>query len=253
MAKSVMNLLVERVTPVEPDMVNIRLRTADGRQMPQCEAGQFVEVGIDGAGVLLNRPYSVFDCCGDCLELLVKPVGRASGVLTKAAAGTSVRVVGPLGRSFSLEAERPLLVGGGVGIAPVVFLAKRYAARGVRPTLIWGARTAPDSFIRDMLANIADLHICTDDGSAGFHGLVTQSPAFKPAEADIVQTCGPTPMMKAVGGACAACGTRCEVSLENKMACGLGACLCCVQDTTGGDRVCVCSQGPVFDYADIKW
>lgn len=248
-----MSLVVERIVPAGPDMVCVDLRGLDGAALPVCGPGQFVELGLESAGVLLNRPYSVFDSTAGGMRLLIKPVGKGSRALAASAAGTVVRVVGPLGGMFSLEASKPLLVGGGVGIAPMVFLARWYAQGGVRPTVIWGARTAPDDFIRRCLEDTADFHLCTDDGTAGFHGLATECPAFRPGDADLVQTCGPTPMMRAVGAAAAAAGVRCEVSLENKMACGLGACLCCVQDTADGGRVCVCSQGPVFDYTDIKW
>ncbi len=251
--KTIMNLQVEAVEPVMPDMVFVRLRNVSSDPLADCRPGQFVELGLAAPGVLLNRPYSIFGASDTNLYLLVKKVGKGSEALAAAAAGTPVTAVGPLGGSFSLSASMPLLVGGGVGIAPMVFLAREYAARGVRPVVILGQRSKPDPFLYECFEDVADLVVCTDDGSAGWHGVVTSCPEFNPGAFDIVQTCGPTPMMKAVGAAAAAAGVRCEVSLENRMACGLGACLCCVQDMADGARKCVCTEGPVFNYKEVKW
>lgn len=252
-AKVKMNLEVEAIRPVQPDMVLATLRNLAAEGLPKCYPGQFVEFGIATPGVLLNRPYSIFGADESHLYLLVKTVGKGSQALASSTPGTRATAIGPLGRGFSTSAERPLLVGGGVGIAPIVFLAREYARKGVRPTVIIGLRTLPDPFFYECFVDVADLAICTDDGTAGFHGLVTDCPAFSPGEFDIVQTCGPTPMMKAVGQRASQAGVECQVSLENKMACGLGACLCCVQDMADGQRHCVCTDGPVFNFNEVKW
>lgn len=252
-SKTIISTAVESTAAVAPDMTLIRLRNVSEHPFPACSPGQFVEVGISTAKCLLNRPYSIFRAEGDTVSLLVKGVGEGSRALTGAAAGTAVTVIGPLGNPFSLSGKRPLLVGGGVGVAPIIYLARAYAQAGTRPTVVLGFRTRPDAFIYECLDGMCHLHVCTDDGSAGHHGLVTTCDAFRPEEYDIVQTCGPTPMMKAVAAAAASTGTYCEVSLENRMACGLGACLCCVQDTADGGRRCVCSEGPVFKASEIKW
>lgn len=252
-AKAKMSLRIEEIRPVQPDMVFVRLRRVGPEPLPECLPGQFVELNLPCPGVLLNRPYSIFGADADFLLLLVKIVGRGSRALAESPVGTAVTAIGPLGATFSTGALRPLLVGGGVGIAPVVFLARRYARLGVRPMVVLGLRSKPDPFFYECFEDVADLAVCTDDGSAGFAGLVTDCPAFAPADFDIVQTCGPTPMMKAVGARADARGVPCEVSLENRMACGLGACLCCVQDMADGARRCVCADGPVFQYNQVKW
>ena len=141
-------------------------------------------------------------------------------------------------------------MGGGAGTAPLLHLSKVLKASGVHCTILLGGRTAGLIPVRDDFKPYGDLLIATDDGSLGHHGIVTTHPAFADSY-DIIYTCGPTPMMKAVARSAAERGLRCEVSLENMMACGVGACLCCVTDTDQGHR-CVCKDGPVFDISTMK-
>lgn len=249
-----MHLRVEAVRPVEPDMVVVTFRRSQGSEpLPPIAAGQFVELKLHAAKPLLNRPFSVLASDSDILSLLVKIVGEVTTELAAARPGDEATAIGPLGNTFATEAQRPLLVGGGVGVAPMFALLYAYAAKGVRPTVIIGSRSRLDAKLVACFREYSDLTVCTDDGSQGFHGIVTACPEFAPADYDIVQCCGPTPMMKAVAAAAAAAGTHCQVSLENKMACGLGACLCCVQEMADGHRKCVCSEGPIFNSADVKW
>lgn len=214
--------------------------------------GQFVELGIDRAKVLLNRPISVYNYHEGKLELLVKKAGRATEALFDYSVGDELRIVGPLGKGFSLTSERPLLVGGGVGIAPLLYLARVLNSLGHRPTVVYGERTTPCSSIVSRFEEIADLHICTDDGSCGFHGFVSAHPVVLGGHFDLIQVCGPKPMMKAMATVARQKAVACEVSLENMMACGLGACLCCVEPTKGGN-LCVCKDGPVFNTDELTW
>lgn len=222
--------------------------------MPEMLPGQFVEIKVDKAPVLLNRPISIFNRTENELELLVSPIGVATKELCNYKPGEKLGIVGPLGHGFSLgfnSGSKVLLVGGGVGIAPLYYLARKLKENNVDVETIYGSRTAPDKEICAMFEAIAPLHICTDDGSAGFHGLVTAHPIFS-ATHDFVQVCGPKPMMKACAKLTADLDIDTEVSLENHMACGIGACLCCVEDTTDGN-VCVCKNGPVFNTKKLKW
>lgn len=237
---------------VKDDLLWLRLVRTDGANMPPMLPGQFIELQVPASKALLNRPVSVFNCTANVLELLVKVVGTTTRTLREVRRGETLRIVAPLGRGFTVGDAAPLLVGGGVGVAPMYFLARAYADKGVRPTLIYGERTAPADAVVARLAEVSDVHICTDDGTAGFHGLVTAHPAFAAAGAALIQCCGPLPMMRAVAAAAKASGTECEVSLENRMACGLGACLCCVEDTNSG-RKCVCTHGPVFNTRELPW
>ncbi len=222
--------------------------------MPEMLPGQFVEIKVDKAPVLLNRPISIFNRTENELELLVSPIGVATKELCNYKPGEKLGIVGPLGHGFSLgfnSGSKVLLVGGGVGIAPLYYLARKLKENNVDVETIYGSRTAPDKEICAMFEAIAPLHVCTDDGSAGFHGLVTAHPVFS-ATHDFVQVCGPKPMMRACAKLTADLDIDTEVSLENHMACGIGACLCCVEDTTDGN-VCVCKNGPVFNTKKLKW
>ena len=155
------------------------------------------------------------------------------------------------GFSVDLPASsRALLVGGGAGIAPLFYLSKVLKTKGVDCTILLGGRTAELIPVRDEFRPYGTVCLSTDDGSLGHKGLVIENPAFA-EQYDIIYTCGPTPMMKAVARSAAERGIRCEVSLENMMACGVGACLCCVTDTDQGHR-CVCKDGPVFDITSMK-
>lgn len=163
------------------------------------------------------------------------------------------------------DGGRYLLVGGGVGTAPLLYLGQELVARGCRPSFLLGGRTADDLMQLDLFRRFGDVYLTTEDGSAGERGFVTQHslwnsvavsedisegtalPAF-----DLICTCGPKPMMMAVARLAREKGIPCEASLENLMACGLGACLCCVEDTTDGN-VCVCKEGPVFSTDKLKW
>lgn len=216
------------------------------------EPGQFVELGIDRCNVLLNRPISIYNYDDGKLELLVKKAGRATGALFEYKVGEQLRVIGPLGKGFSLSEGKALLVGGGVGIAPLLYLARILNSGGRRPVVVYGERSVPAPEIVGRFEEVADVYICTDDGSAGFHGFVSANPVVLEGKFDIIQVCGPKPMMKAMAGVAADRQIPCEVSLENMMACGLGACLCCVEPT-GAGNICVCKEGPVFNIDKLTW
>lgn len=223
--------------------------------LPPVEAGQFVEVEVRGTRqVMLRRPISIHDVdpAAGTLTLLIQVVGNGTRQLATLAAGDTLNLVYPLGHGFSLAGQHPLLVGGGAGIAPLLYLAKCYHARGVHPVILLGGRTRDLIPVRDEFQPYGSVFFATEDGSLGERGLVTQHPAFAD-DYDHIATCGPTPMMKAVARAVTARAIDCEVSLENMMACGIGACLCCVCDTDEGHK-CVCKEGPVFDIRNLtKW
>ena len=227
-----------------------------GGMMQHIAPGQFVELQVEGEPkVMLRRPISIHDVDEKegTMTLLIQIVGNGTRRLAELKEGDKLNVVYPLGHGFSLDlaaGSRAVLVGGGAGTAPLLHLSKVLKAKGVDCTIIHGGRTESLIPVRDAFAAYGRLCIATDDGSLGHHGLVTQHPAFG-EHYDMVYTCGPTPMMKAVARSAAERGLRCEVSLENMMACGVGACLCCVTDTDQGHR-CVCKDGPVFDISTLK-
>ena len=251
MKKYQMELVAKEIYFLSDGLLHMVLEPENG-EMPAMSPGQFVEVGVDKSKTLLNRPFSIYNRNDNQLELLVKDLGAASSALREYHHGDKLRVIGPLGKGFCTDKRKPLLIGGGVGIAPLLYLARIYKEMGVEATIIFGNRTAPSAEIVDRLSKVAKVEICTDDGSMGFHGLVTDHPLFCHGAFDIVQCCGPLPMMKGVAAKSRKEALPCEVSLENKMACGLGACLCCVEPIETGNR-CVCTDGPVFNINELKW
>lgn len=220
--------------------------------------GQFVEVQVaDSPTTFLRRPISVHyvDVAACELQLLVRVAGDGTRHLCDMEAAGILNIMLSLGHGFSVdcECERPLLVGGGVGVAPLLYLGKKLVDAGIKPTFLLAAKTKEDLLLVDRFAQFGNVLLSTDDGSAGHPGLVTVNPALSDGEFDMIYCCGPMPMMKGVAAIAHNRGIPCEVSLENVMACGLGACLCCVEDTVDAGNVCVCKEGPVFDVNRLRW
>lgn len=233
----------------------LKVKPADGRQLPEMAPGQFAEVDVpDSKTTFLRRPISInnVDSADNTLWLLIRKAGAGTASLCATETGAKLNIVLPLGNGFSTAATRPLLIGGGVGIAPLLYLARKYNEKGVRSTLILGARSKGDLALIEEFETVGDVFYTTEDGSHGIKGFVTMSEAFT-AEHNLIQCCGPMPMMKAVAERARQLGVECEVSLENMMACGLGACLCCVEQDNKGHNVCVCSEGPVFNINRLSW
>lgn len=238
--------VVEKSDP-GPDLV--RLTLAAPGLARTARPGQFVMVrtsDTDSVDPLLRRPLSIHDVRGDKLSLLFKVIGRGTANLARLERGGEVDLLGPLGRPFP-EVEGPaLLIGGGLGIAPLLFLARGRAGRQTAVRL--GAATAAELVVAMDFEALAETHLFTEDGSTGEKGLVTAGLADElAANPAAVLTCGPEPMLRAVAGAAAAAGVECHVSLEARMACGLGACLGCSVDRADGGRARVCLEGPVFE------
>ncbi len=229
-------------------------------EVPDVRPGQFVEVRIKGAdGVMLRRPISIhdFDAAKRTMSLLVHIVGDGTKALSQYAIGDTVDIVYPLGNGFDLEkaGDRPLLVGGGVGVAPLFLLAKELKSRGAEPVFLLGAKTADGVLRRSEYQAVCKVDIATEDGSLGVKGFVTNHPDLSNEglrNFTSVLQCGPTPMMKAVAAKAMEAGVECFASLENMMACGIGVCLCCVNDTVNGMKR-VCADGPVFNVKELKW
>lgn len=158
------------------------LRLESPEALPEMDPGQFVEVRVEAPGVLLNRPISIFDRTDRTLDLLVSPVGNATEALCALAEGSDLTVIAPLGHGFTTTFEpgtRVLLIGGGVGIAPLYYQLRMLRDAGVDVEVVFGSRTAPDAALCALFERLAPLHICTDDGTAGLHGLVTDHPELE--------------------------------------------------------------------------
>ena len=254
--KYVLDLRVSSIERLHERYVLLRL--TQQQQLPSMLPGQFVEVRVDGSPqTFLRRPISVNFVNREANELwlLVATVGEGTRRMAQLAVGDVVNVVGPLGNGFSpllSPQSSVLLVGGGVGVAPLLYQGASLKASSVQPTFLLGARTSHDLLMLDEFRKYGEVCVTTEDGSEGERGFVTQHSILQRRQFDMIQTCGPTPMMKAVARYAYQQGVECEVSLENMMACGLGACLCCVEKTTDGN-LCVCKYGPVFNIKRLLW
>ncbi len=255
MKKYVLDLTVRSIEQLSPKHVLLRLTYE--QPLPEMLPGQFVEVRIDGSSTtFLRRPISInfVDRQQNELWLLVAMVGDGTRRLGLLKAGEVLNCVLPLGNAFTVPetpSEKVLLVGGGVGMAPMFFLGSWMKARGFEPTFLLGGRTEKDLLELDLFKKYGRVCVTTEDGSFGEQGFVTNHSVLD-EHFDRIATCGPTPMMKAVARYAKEKDIACEVSLENMMACGLGACLCCVEKTTEGN-LCVCKDGPVFNVKRLLW
>lgn len=256
MKKYILDLTVKAVEQINEKYVLIKL--TDHSPLPEMVPGQFVEVRVDNsAKTFLRRPISInfVDRENNELWLLVAVIGDGTRRMASVTIGQKLNCMLPLGNGFTMpqsKGERILLVGGGVGVAPLLYMGAEMQKMGCEPTFLLGARKASDLLEMDSFNKYGRVYITTEDGSEGEHGFVTNHSVLANEHFDRISTCGPKPMMVAVAKFASKVGIECEASLENMMACGLGACLCCVEKTTEGN-LCVCKEGPVFNIKKLKW
>jgi len=210
-----------------------------------------------GSAPLLARPMSLVEG-GSRPSILIKVVGEGTRRMAEASPGELFDLLLPLGNSFSPcpPELRPVLVAGGVGVAPLLFLAREKAAEGVRPIALYGGRTANDLPLSDELEKVADLLVFTEDGSRGEKGRVTvglERELEKLGRRAKVYTCGPDRMMAAVAAICEKLDVPCEASVETPMGCGYGVCLGCPIEKRSGGYMYACVEGPCMDAKEIAW
>ena len=228
MKKYILDLNVVSVEPLSDKHILIKL--TDEKPLPEILPGQFVEVRVDHTPTtMLRRPISVnfVDYESNQLWLLVAMVGDGTRQLGTLKAGEHLNCVLPLGNGFTMP-----------------------TSQGQK--FLLGARTDKDLLELDEFAKIGRVCITTEDGSAGEQGFVTNHSILQRESFDMISTCGPKPMMVSVARYANKANVECEVSLENKMACGVGACLCCVEKTSKGNQ-CVCKDGPVINIKNLLW
>lgn len=238
---------IESNDAVARDTFRLVLRT-DGPVAVRC--GQFVDIDIPG--YYLRRPISVSDCLPDGVVLYYKVVGEGTRALATMSPGSGTELLLPLGSGFHPEkcGSDALLIGGGLGAAPLYLLARELLAAGKKVTAVLGFNKADEICLTDEFRALGvPVHIATMDGSVGTRGFVTDAIAAAKPAFDRFYTCGPLPMMKAV---CAALSAPGEVSLEERMGCGAGFCYGCTVQTASGPRR-VCADGPVFDKEEVLW
>ncbi len=210
--------------------------------------GQFVNILLDG--LFLRRPISVNECVGDELTLIYKVVGKGTEQMAKMTAGQTLDVLTGLGNGYDLSkaGDRPLLIGGGVGVPPLYHLAKKLLAAGKKVNVILGFNKADEIFYAEEFKALgANVTVTTVDGSVGVKGFVTNA---LPDSISFVYTCGPMPMLKALYKATGEVSG--EYSLEERMGCGFGACMgCSIMTKEGAKRVC--KDGPIFQKEVLTW
>ena len=210
--------------------------------------GQFVNIKIDG--LFLRRPISVCDVYGNTLTLVYKVVGAGTKAMSEMGAGDELDMLVGLGNGYDLDlaGERPLLVGGGVGVPPMLYLAKELKFKGANPIVVMGFNTADEVFLEDDFKSRGfETYVTTVDGSYGIKGFVTD--AIAKLDYTYFYTCGPEPMLKALYSATKTSG---EFSFEERMGCGFGACMgCSCKTITGNKRIC--KEGPVLKKEEILW
>ncbi len=258
MKKAVQDFLLVKNTQLNHD--NFRLDLCSNEPLPEILPGQFVNVEIKkSTETFLRRPFSILDVDykTNTISLLVKILGRGSKVLTTYKAGEMISIIYPLGKSFSKpeKTDKVLLIGGGSGVAPMLYLAKISGINPEQVHVLLGARSKADHVDVSEYLSFGQYYFTTEDGSLGEKGFVTHHPVFneKLAGFDKIYSCGPDAMMKSIAKEAAKNGVFCEVSLENMMACGFGVCLCCVEKTKEKGNLCVCTDGPVFNIKELTW
>ncbi len=244
---------------VKLNETNYLLRLKAPAPLPVIKPGQFVNIEVKNTTeVFLRRPFSVFevDYEMNIISVIIKILGRGSKKLTEVMPGETLSLIYPLGRHFTYpeEGEKILAIGGGSGLAPMLFLAKESGLPSENVDILIGARSSSDHIDISAYGKYGNLHFTTEDGSLGTKGFVTHHPVFfgNIHKYNKIYACGPDGMMRAVAKEAKKAGVSCEVSLENLMACGFGVCLCCIEPTTRGN-VCVCTEGPVFNINELKW
>jgi len=255
MAKRIEDLKVIENKRLSNDFFVLELSGND--KLPDFKPGQFAQVRVDGSPeTFLRRPISIHDVDygRNTFKLLIQVAGKGTKILSRLSNGDFLNLIYPLGNSFGLpgKSEKVLLVGGGCGVAPLLFLGKYLKSSGYMLDILLGFRNSERIIEFEEYLEIGKVFLTTEDGSRGEKGFITNHSVFSNGRYDKIYCCGPESMMRAIAGYCKKNNIACEVSLENLMACGIGACLCCIVDTVKGN-LCSCIDGPVFNINELKW
>jgi dihydroorotate dehydrogenase electron transfer subunit len=226
--------------------------------------GQFLMVQVNGLDPLLRRPFSIHQRGDTDLAILYKRIGKGTELLTKMPTGAALDILGPLGNQFKWQEQRGeiCLIGGGMGVAPLLFLAGEMLKGGTKPHIMLGARNKAEltAFLPAFAALDCPISYATDDGSMGHKGFIIEcaQDAMKKDDPWQVFACGPYPMLRGIAALCRRNHWPCQVSMETMMACGIFACLGCTIEAhqanqKGGNYLHVCQDGPVFAAERIRW
>lgn len=220
------------------------------------KCGQFVHI-LCGEGNFLRRPISICDVDAPHLRIVFQVKGEGTKWLSERKAADKLDLLGPRGRGFDLAklGAKPVFIGGGIGVPPMLYATKCAQNAGAKPSAILGFRSQSAVILEEDFACPAT--VCTDDGSYGVHGFVSDVLKQQAAGFTGVAACGPKPMLKAIAAIAKQAGLPCQVSMEERMGCGIGACLvcaCALNAENGETRYGhVCKDGPVFDAEEVQW
>ncbi len=209
--------------------------------------GQFVHINIGSEAHILRRPISVCDAYENITRIVFEIKGEGTKILAEKKEGEMIDLIGPLGNGFTVKpGQRAVVIGGGLGSFPLLYLAKKLD----NPKIFLGFRNKDMVCLEDDFKKCGEVQIATDDGSYGYHGFAIDLAREALDGCDIIYACGPTPMLRAVKAMGEEKGIKTEISMEQRMGCGVGACLVCVCKTQSGyDKVC--QKGPVFDAKEV--
>lgn len=253
-----MKKIVATAQVLKNRQINFNVKLLELRCPEICRAalpGQFVHVKTIHSENFLRRPFSIADVDVETgvLTIIYRIVGKGTQEYARLEIGDEISVIGPIGSHFELRKGRPLLIGGGVGIAPLIFLAKELIAQ--KPILLIGGKNKDEVFWQEFLKPYADkIYITTDDGSVGYKGFTVDylPEILKQEQIDEIYSCGPMIMMEGIAKLAQKEQIPCQVSLEKRMACGIGVCLgCTFEGKVTGRRRKVCSEGPVFPAEEV--
>lgn len=245
-----------RILVNEAINANVKRMVIEAPQIAKlAQPGQFVHVKKTDSVNFLRRPFSIADADNEngTITLIYRIVGKGTAEYAKMSVGEEFSILGPIGNGFELKSGRPLLIGGGVGIAPLIYLSRKL--ENEKPILLIGGKNKDEVFWEKYLQEFADkIYITTDDGSVGFKGFTIQLLPQILAENKIehIYTCGPNIMMEGVAKLAHEKNIDCQVSLEKRMACGIGVCLgCTFEGKLTQKRRKVCTEGPVFPSKEV--
>ena len=221
----------------------------------QAKPGQFISVYVNDKSKILPRPISIcgIDAEKGILRIVYRIAGEGTKQMSSYQKGDSVKILGPLGNGFMMKKDRAILIGGGIGIPPMLELAKQLDGP---KSIVLGYRDN-EMFLKDEFEAYGDVFVSTEDGSVGMKGNVIDAIKEQGVEGNVIYACGPTPMLKGIQAYAAENGIEAQISLEERMACGIGACLACVcqsKEVDDHSHVCskrVCKDGPVFDAREV--
>ncbi len=225
----------------------------------EAKAGQFISLYSKDGSHLMPRPISIcqINKIENKLRLVYRVAGFGTDEFSKLTAGDEIKIMGPLGNGFPLEGKNPCVVGGGIGVPPMLGLSESLQKMGASVSSIMGYRNS-ENFLKEELTKSSKLYVATDDGSVGTHGTVVDAIKEQNVTCDVMYACGPKPMLKALSAYCLENDIKLYISLEERMACGVGACLGCVCKTKEVDdhsqvnNKRICKDGPVFLSTEVE-